>query len=60
MKHKPEDPLTVPQLYSTIMHSMGIGWDEEIITPIGRPIRFAEKAPEARLLKEELARTIKV
>ncbi len=60
VKHKPADPLTVPQLYSTIMHSMGIDWNDEIITPIGRPIRFADEAPAARLLKDDIARTIKV
>lgn len=58
-KYKPSDPLTIPQLYATIMHAMGIVWDEEIITPIGRPIRFAEDDPAARLLVPALASTLK-
>ncbi|APZ96193.1 DUF1501 domain-containing protein [Fuerstiella marisgermanici] len=49
-KPKPKDPITIPQLYATIMKSMGIAWDDEIITPIGRPIRFADAEPEDRLL----------
>ncbi|MCP4786868.1 MAG: DUF1501 domain-containing protein [Fuerstiella sp.] len=57
-KLKPRDPITVPQLYATIMHAMGIGWNDEIITPIGRPIRFADEAPVARLLNAPLAATI--
>lgn len=57
-KPNPRDPITIPQLYSTIMHAMGINWNEEYITPIGRPIRFADEAPVARLLNEKLAATI--
>ncbi len=55
VKPKPTKPLTIPQLYATIMHSMGIDWNEEIITPIGRPIRFADADPVAELLTEKLA-----
>ena len=59
-KHKPADPLTIPKLYATIMHAMGISWGAEFDTPIGRPIRYAGDAPEGRLLVDELARTIEV
>lgn len=48
----PRDPITVPELYSTIMKTMGIDAEKEIITPIGRPIRFADAAPNSRLLQE--------
>ena len=57
-KPKPVDPITIPQLYSTIMHAMGIDWNEEFITPIGRPIRFGDAAPVARLLTGKLAETV--
>lgn len=57
-KPRPSDPVTIPQLYATIMHCMGIDWAKEIITPIGRPIRFADGPPLAGLLNEELARTV--
>ena len=57
-KPKPADPVTVPQLYATILHAMGIPWDNEEITPIGRPMRYTDDAPLARLLKDDLAATI--
>lgn len=51
----PEDPIQVPELYATIMAAMGIDARKEIMTPIGRPIRFADATPSARLLKDEVA-----
>lgn len=60
VKHKPGRPVKIPALYATIMHAMGIDWNEEIITPIGRPIRFAEDAPLPFLLEENLAKTLPV
>ncbi len=56
----PEDPILVPELYATIMAAMGIDARKEIMTPIGRPIRFADATPSARLLKDDVAaKTIK-
>lgn len=49
-KPKPDDPVTIPQLYATIMKSMGIDDQEEVMTPVGRPIRLADAEPQARLL----------
>lgn len=57
-KPKPDDPITVPDLYSTIMHTMGISYDDEFITPIGRPIRYSDGQPLARLLNESAGRNI--
>lgn len=54
----PSDPILVPELYSTIMAAMGIDSRKEILTPIGRPIRFADAAPAARLLKDEVAKSV--
>jgi hypothetical protein len=51
----PTDPILVPELYATIMASMGIEPRKEIMTPIGRPIRFADALPSARLLQDEVA-----
>ena len=53
---KPTSPVTVPDLYSTILHSMGIPWDEEVITPIGRPMTFTSGKPMPQLLNTETAR----
>ena len=50
---KPSDPITVPDLYATIMQSMGIPYDEEFITPIGRPITYCSGQPIARLLSAD-------
>jgi hypothetical protein len=58
-KPKPVTPITIPQLYATIMHTMGINSEKEIITPIGRPIRFADAGPVPSLLKESAARSIR-
>ena len=57
-KPKPEDPLTVPDLYSTIMHTMGIPWNDEFVTPIGRPIRYSDGKPQAKLLNDDIAGNI--
>lgn len=59
VKPKPTNPITIPQLYATIMHSMGIDWNEEIITPIGRPIRFADSDPVPELLTEKLSASLR-
>lgn len=55
---RPEDPVTVPDLYATIMHSMGIPYDEEFVTHVGRPITYSSGQPIARLLDERSARSI--
>jgi hypothetical protein len=49
----PKDPVTIPELYATIMQTMGIDAARELITPIGRPIRFADAQPMTRLLQED-------
>jgi len=51
----PSDPVSVPELYATIMATMGIDFSKEILTPIGRPMRFADAKPAARLLKDDVA-----
>ena len=47
----PANPVLVPELYATIMATMGIDARKEILTPIGRPIRFADALPVEYLLK---------
>lgn len=51
----PVQPILVPELYATIMATMGIDFRKEILTPIGRPIRFADALPSAYLLKDDVA-----
>ena len=47
---KPQDPVSVPEVYATILSQLGIDGSQEVITPVGRPIRFASAAPDLRLL----------
>jgi len=51
-KPQPTDPITVPQLYATILKTMGIAWDEEVMTAVGRPMRFTDAEPVQALLAE--------
>ena len=49
-KHPPVDPVSVEDLYATILQTMGVDWTEEIITPIGRPMMLSQGMPLERLL----------
>ncbi len=49
-KKKPQDPIEVPDLYATILIQLGVAFDKEIITPIGRPLALCEGRPIAQLL----------
>lgn len=51
-KPRPDDPVTVPQLYATILKTMGIAWDEEVMTSVGRPMRFTDAEPVRSLLAD--------
>ena len=51
-KPRPTDPVTVPQLYATILKTMGIPWDEEVMTSVGRPMRLTESDPLESLLRK--------
>ncbi len=46
----PKDPVTVDDLYATVLAAMGIKPDKSYITPIGRPIKLSEGTPLDRLL----------
>ncbi len=54
----PTDPVTIPQLFATIMAVMGIEYSKEIMTPIGRPMRFADASPDGRLLLPDVAKAV--
>lgn len=47
----PQDPISIPEVYATILSQLGIDGSQEVITPVGRPIRFASTAPNLRLLQ---------
>jgi hypothetical protein len=49
-KRTPEDPIEVPDLYATVLHTLGIEYAREVLTPIGRPVKYSAGTPIARLL----------
>jgi len=42
---EPQDPATVADLYATILRAAGIDPAHQVITPIGRPMKFSEGTP---------------
>lgn len=49
-EQEPEDAIPVPDLYATVLKGLGIDPTHEINTSIGRPIRYSDGTPIARLL----------
>ena len=47
---KPNEPVSVDDLYATVLTAMGIDPSKKYITPIGRPIKLSEGAPLKQLL----------
>jgi len=48
---EPEDPVRVSDIHSTVLHQMGVEYDKEVMTPIGRPMRLSEGNVIKSLLK---------
>jgi hypothetical protein len=46
----PHDPVTMQDLYATILKTMGVDWTQEVQTPIGRPMMLSPGQPIAGLL----------
>lgn len=48
-KEKPLDdvslPVTIADIHATILHLLGVDYDEELDTPIGRPLKRSEGTP---------------
>ncbi len=49
-KTDPTDPIGVADLYATVLHSLGVDYEKEIITPIGRPLKLSDGKKVERLL----------
>jgi uncharacterized protein (DUF1501 family) len=49
-KKTPIDPIEVPDLYATILKSLGVDFAREVVTPIGRPMQLCQGQPIERLL----------
>ena len=49
-KKMPTDPIEVADLYATVLHTLGIDYAKEVITPIGRPMKYCSGTPIERLM----------
>ena len=47
---QPKDPIEVADLYATVLNQLGIDYAKEVITPIGRPMKFCAGQPIERLI----------
>jgi uncharacterized protein (DUF1501 family) len=37
-----EDPCTVEDIHATVLHALGIDFQQELMTPIGRPMQLSK------------------
>lgn len=49
-KVQPESPIEVANLYATVLQTLGVDYTKEVITPIGRPMKYCEGTPIAQLV----------
>jgi len=49
-KKDPSDPIEVQDLFATIYRAIGVDYEQEVLTPIGRPMALGDGAPIERLL----------
>lgn len=49
-KTNPTDPITIEQLYATILTTLSVDPHEEVMTAIGRPMKYADGDPLKQLL----------
>ena len=49
-KAEPEHPIEIANLYATVLQTLGIDYTKEIITPIGRPMKYCDGRPIEQLL----------
>lgn len=50
VSNEPKDPIKIADLYATILDRLGVEYAKEVITPIGRPMKFCEGQPIDRLM----------
>lgn len=49
-KVQPERPIEIADLYATILTTLGVEATKEVITPIGRPMKFCSGTPLSELM----------
>jgi hypothetical protein len=52
VERHPDSPVEIADLWATVFSALGIGFDREVTTPIGRPMRLSAGRPIPRLLAE--------
>jgi hypothetical protein len=50
-RSEPDDPIQIAQLYATILTTLSIDPSHQVITPIGRPMKYCEGSLLGRLLE---------
>lgn len=45
----PHDPIEVPDLFATVLRQLGVEFDKEMLTPVGRPMKLSSGKPIERL-----------
>lgn len=45
-----KDPRPIGDIHATVLDALGIAFDKEVVTPIGRPMKFSEGTPIKQLL----------
>jgi uncharacterized protein (DUF1501 family) len=51
-KKEPDQPVTIPDLFATILRALHVDWSQSVLTPIGRPIKLSQGAPLASLIPD--------
>jgi uncharacterized protein (DUF1501 family) len=46
----PHDPIEVPDLFATVLRQLGVEFDKEMLTPVGRPMKLSSGKPIERLI----------
>jgi uncharacterized protein (DUF1501 family) len=46
----PKNPIEVKDLYATVLHTLGVEYDKEVMTPIGRPMTYSAGKPIDQLV----------
>ena len=49
-KPTPLDPIEVPDLYATVLQTLGVDYSRDQPTPIGRPMKYSAGTPITRLV----------
>lgn len=57
IREQPDNPVTVADLYATVLAQLGIDFSREMITPIGRPMSFSDGQPIDQLLTSPKSRS---